>query len=101
MKKLILGIALSCFIAFGTFAVQTSLAADSNVEIVKLSTDDDPDKNKKAQATADGKEKKEAKACDKNKVNCKEGDAKSATKAKCCPSKPAKTECKKEGGDKI
>ncbi len=98
MKKLILGIALSCFIAFGTLGIQTALAADSTVEMVKYNDDNDP--AKKAQPAADGKEKKDAKACDKSKVNCKEGEAKCPSKAKCCPSKQAKPECKKGDGDK-
>jgi hypothetical protein len=100
MKKLILGFALACFVAFGTFSIQSAFASDSNMEIVKLQLDDDPDKNKKAEAKTDGKDKKGTKCCDKSKANCKDGKAKCETKAKCCPTKTETKEPKKEGDDK-
>ncbi len=100
MKKLILGFALACFVAFGTFSIQSAVAADDNMEIVKLQLDDDPDKNKKAEAKTDGKDKKCKESCDKSKTNCKDAKAKCETKAKCCPTKTETKEPKKEGDDK-
>jgi len=97
MKKMIIGFALVCFVAFGTFGVQSAIASVDNMEIVKLQLDDDPDKDKKA--NADGKDKKTG---DKSK----KGDAKSSkanceTKTKCCDTKCGdKKTPKKEGGDK-
>ena len=100
MKKLILGLALACFVAFGTFSLQSSYAADSNTEIVNLQLDDDPDKNKKAETKTDGKDKKCKESCDKSKASCKDAKAKCETKAKCCPTKTETKEPKKEGDDK-
>lgn len=100
MKKLILGIALTCFVAFGTMSIQSVVASADNSEIVNLQLDDDPDKNKKAETKTDGKNKKSAKSCDKSKASCKDGKANCQTKAKCCPSQSDKKECKKEEGDK-
>lgn len=93
MKKLILGIALTCFIAFGTIAVQQAVASVDNVEIVNLQLDDDPDKNKKAEAKTDGKK------CDKSgdKKCCSDAKAKCKTESKKCETKCA--DKKKTGGD--
>ena len=96
MKKIILGIALVSFIVLGSVGVHYAVTFSDNTEIVKLQLDDDPDKNKKAEAKADGKKECEKK-CDK-------------TKAKCCPdskekckteNKQCKTKCadKKSSGD--
>ena len=100
MKKLILGIALTCFVAFGTMSIQSVVASADNSEIVNLQLDDDPDKNKKAETSTDGKDKKAAKSCDKSKSSCKDGKANCQSKAKCCPSKSEKKECKEEGDKK-
>jgi len=100
MKKLILGIALTCFVAFGTMSIQPVVASADNSEIVNLQLDDDPDKNKKAETKTDGKDKKPAKSCDKSKISCKDGKANCQTKVKCCPSKSEKKECKEEGDKK-
>ena len=104
MKKLILGLALICFIAFGTFGVQTAVASTDNVEIVKLNLDDDP----VTTLNADGKDKKDAKSskeCKDSKENCKssckDASAKCDDGTKCCSSKSsAKCSDKKGGGDK-
>ncbi len=107
MKKLILGIALTCFIAFGTLGLQNAVASTDNVEIVKKSLDDDPAKNKKSETKTDGKDKKakSGENCKTNcKTSCKEVSSKCQTKVKCCPSKAAGSEAdknkEKEGGDK-
>ena len=94
MKKLILGIALACFIAFGTVGVQQAVASVDNVEIVNLQLDDDPDKNKKAEAKTDGK--KCEKTCEKKK--CAESKAKCKTESQKCEKKCADKK-KSEGGD--
>lgn len=95
MKKLILGIALTCFIAFGSFGVQQASASvdTDNVEIVNLQLDDDPDKNKKAEAKTDGKK------CDKkcDKKCCTDAKAKCKTESKKCEKKCA--DKKKTEGD--
>jgi len=100
MKKLIFGFALACFVAFGTFSIQSAVASVDNMEIVKLQLDDDPDKNKKSEANKDGKNKKGTKSGDKCKTKCNDGKAKCETKSTCCPSKSEKKDPKKEGGDK-
>lgn len=100
MKKLILGVALACFVAFGAMSVHIATASAENIEIVNLQLDDDPDKNKKAETKADGKDKKCKTTCDKSKLDCKDKKAKCASEAKCCPSKKASKECKKGDGDK-
>ncbi|MEN8226354.1 MAG: hypothetical protein ABFS05_13445 [Bacteroidota bacterium] len=102
MKKLILGIALTCFIAFGTFSVQYAYSSVDNVEIVQLNLDDDPKEGSKAEAKTDGKDKKGTKASNKSssKSSCKEFSSKCQTKTHCCPSKSTKSNDKKEGGDK-
>ena len=100
MKKLLIGFALVTFVAFGTLGLQSAVASVDNMEIVKLQLDDDPDKNKKAEAKTDGKNKQCSKTCDKSKTNCKDGKAKCETKTKCCPSKTSGKECKKGDGDK-
>ena len=103
MKKLIIGFALICFVAFGTFSVQTAVASTDNVEMVQLNLDDDPEKNKKAEAKKDGKDKKDAK-CETSKSDCKTSckDASSNCKSSksCCPSKATKSSTEKGGGDK-
>ena len=98
MKKMIIGFALVCFVAFGTFGVQSAIASADNMEIVKLQLDDDPDKNKKSKA--DGKDKKTG---DKSKTgDCKDAKANCETKTKCCDTKcgDKKTTKKEGGGDK-
>ena len=84
MKKLLIGFALICFVAFGTLGIQSAVALVDNMEIVKLQLDDDPDKNKKAEAKTDGKTKCE-KSCDKKK--CCDSKAKCETKSKECKTK--------------
>ena len=107
MKKLILGISLACFVAFGTLSIQSVVAATANPEYIQMDPDDDPDKNKKTEATAkdDGKDKKDAKAngktaCKPGGSDCKSAAAKSAPKSKCCASKSGSSECKGKDGDK-
>ena len=95
MKKLILGIALACFIVFGTVGVQQAVASVDNVEIVKLQLDDDPDKNKKAEAKTD--EKKSDKKCSDKKC-CAESKAKCKTESQKCEKKCTDKK-KTEGGD--
>jgi hypothetical protein len=96
MKKLIIGMALACFIAFGTVGIQTAVASIDNVEIVNLQLDDDPDKNKKAKA--DGKAKKGEKACE-TKKSCGEAKANCETKKNCETKCSDKKSSNKEGGD--
>ncbi|HSG67611.1 MAG TPA: hypothetical protein VK994_02815 [Bacteroidales bacterium] len=104
MKKLLIGFALVCFVAFGTISVQSVVASEDNVEIVKMNNDDHLDINK----APDGKKKKDAKATAEKKGECKDASAKSCeTKSSCCSSKSAakcddkkETSPKKEGGDK-
>jgi len=99
MKKMIIGFALVCFVAFGTFGVQSAIASVDNMEIVKLQLDDDPDKNKKAEAKTDGKDKKGTKSSGDVKSNCDDGKAKCGTKTSCCGTKsPEKKSTNKEGG---
>lgn len=101
MKKLLIGFALVCFVAFGTFSVQASVAQDITVETVKMKLDD----NTSMDITPDGKDKKDKK--DK-KGECKDTSAKGCETAKssCCSSKSAakcddkKEAPKKEGDDK-
>ncbi|NQT76738.1 MAG: hypothetical protein HQ565_03415 [Bacteroidetes bacterium] len=109
MKKLIIGFAFACFVAFGTLSIQSVVAATDNIEFAKLNSDDDPDKNKKTEATAqaDGKDNKETKAskdgkasCKPGESNCKDASAKCPTKSKCCASKSTAPECKDKDGDK-
>jgi len=102
MKKILIGLILLSFVAFGAMAAQSTLANVDNMEIVKLQLDDDPDKNKKADAKTDGKNKKGKKSCDKSQTKCCP-DA----KAKCETDKNCKTKCddkkapaKKGDGDK-
>lgn len=75
MKRIFLGIALLCFFAFGTFSVQSVIAAENNVEIVQMNLDDDPDKNKKAEAKAECKDKK-SECTKESKAACKDASAK-------------------------
>ena len=103
MKKLMIGFALVCFVAFGTLGIQSVVASSDNVEIVKMNLDDEPKKDKKTEAKADGKDKKgtkDAKAAGDCKTSCKDGSSKCHTKTNCCPSKSTKCEDKKEGGGK-
>jgi hypothetical protein len=100
MKKLTLLLALGLFVTFGALNIQTAVASTDNMEVVQKNLDDDPDKNKKAEANVDGKDKKNAKSCDKKKSCCKEASAKKCeTDKKACPSE-CKEGDKKEGGDK-
>jgi hypothetical protein len=99
MKKMILGFALVCFVAFGTFSIQSAMAVEDNVEIVKMNFDDDPDKNKKAEAKTDGKDKK-GECSKESKAECKDASTKCVAKKECCPSKATKCGDKKSGGDK-
>ena len=46
MKKVMIGFALVCFVAFGTLCIQNAVASTDNVEIVNLNLDDDADKEK-------------------------------------------------------
>ena len=80
MKKLLIGFALVCFVAFGTFSVQTAVASDNNVEVVKMKLDNDPVKDK----APDGKDKKDNK--DKKATASKKGDCKDSS-SKCCEPK--------------
>ncbi len=100
MKKLILGFALACFVAFGTFGIQTATASADNIEIVNLNLDDDPKKDAKTTTTDDGKDTKE---CKKDcKKECKDATAKCQKEAKCnkMASKECAKKCNKSGGDK-
>jgi len=101
MKKIILGIAFACFVAFGTFGIQSAVASVDNMEIVKLQLDDDPDKNKKAKANKDGK-KDCKKSCDKSKTKCcPDAEAKCKSESKKCDKKcDDKKTTGKEGGDR-
>ena len=101
MKKVMIGFALVCFVAFGTLGIQNAVASTDNVEIVNLNLDDDPDKDKKAETKTDGKDKKNAKKGDDCKTSCKDASTKCCdTKKSCDSSKSAKSDDKKEGGDK-
>lgn len=100
MKKLIIGFALVCFVAFGTLGIQSVMASSDNVEVVKMNLDDEPKKDKKTEAKADGKDTKEAKAAGDSKTGCKDASSKCHTNTSCCGSKSAKSGDKKEGGDK-
>ncbi len=100
MKKLLIGLALVSFVAFGTLGIQSVIADDNNTEIVNLQLDDDPKKDKKSDAKVDGKTKQCAKSCDKSKTKCcPDAKAKCETDAKKC-----ETKCKEKkspaGGDK-
>lgn len=100
MKKLILGLALACFVALGTFGIQTAVASADNVEIVNLNLDDDPKKDAKTATADDGKDKKD---CKKDcKKECKDATAKCKKDAKCekVTSKECAKKCNKSGGDK-
>ncbi|RLD78598.1 MAG: hypothetical protein DRJ15_11235 [Bacteroidetes bacterium] len=101
MKKLLIGFALVCFVAFGTLGIQSAVASVDNMEIVKLQLDDDPDKNKKAEAKTDGKTKC-AKSCDKKKCCPDDSKAKCETKSKECKTKcnDKKTPAKEGDGNK-
>lgn len=96
MKKLIIGMALACFIAFGTVGIQTAVASVDNVEIVNLQLDDDPEKNKKAKA--DGKSKNCEKSCE-SKKSCADAKKNCETKKNCESKCSDKKSSNKEGGD--
>ena len=96
MKKLIIGLALACFVAFGTIGIQSAVASVDNVEIVNLQLDDDPEKNKKA--TADGKNKNGEKSCE-GKKSCAESKKNCETKKSCESKCSDKKSSNKEGGD--
>ena len=93
MKKVMIGFALVCFVAFGTLGIQNAAASTDNVEIVKLNLDDDPDKDKKAEAKTDGKDKKGTKSSKDYKTQC-------GSKKSCCSSKAAQCDDKKAADDK-
>ena len=97
MKKLIIGLALTCFIAFGTVGIQTVLASVDNVEIVKQQLDDDPDKTKKAKA--DGKKANCEKSGEGKKGCCAEAKKNCETKKNCESKCSDKKSSNKEGGD--
>ena len=99
MKKLMIGFALVCFVAFGTMGIQSAVASADNVEIVNLQLDDDPDKNKKAVAKKDGKEKNCEKSCESKKSCCAEAKANCETKKSCETKCSDKKSSNKEGGD--
>lgn len=83
MKKLLIGFALVCFVAFGTLSVQTAVAADNHTEMVKMKLDNDPVKDK----APDGKDKKDNKDNKEKKATAtKKGDCKDAS-SKCCEPK--------------
>jgi hypothetical protein len=90
MKKVMIGFALVCFVAFGTLSVQTTVASTDNTEMIQFNMDGDQDSN--ADATPDGKDKKKKKSTKECKESSKCGDKKS-----CCPSSEKKSEEKKEG----
>lgn len=102
MKKLIIGFALVCFVAFGTFGVQNAVASTDNIEIVTLNLDDDPDKAKNADGK-DKKNKKSTKECKDSKENCKssckDSKAKCNTGTKCCSSKSSSKSPDKKGDE--
>jgi len=102
MKKLIIGLAFASFVAFGIFSIQTAVATDNNVEIVKLQKDDDPSKKKTTEAKVDGKDKTAKKSGDKTSTSeCKDVKAKCETKSNCCATKCGdKKTTTKEGPDK-
>ena len=93
MKKLIIGMALACFVAFGTLGIQSAVAAADNVETVNLKLDDDPKKSKKAEVKTDGKDKNCEKSCESKKSCCTE------MKKSCDTKGSEKKSSKKEGGD--
>ena len=99
MKKLILGIALVSFIVFGSVGVHYAVNFSDNTEIVNMQLDDDPDKNKKAEAKADCKKECEKK-CDKTKANSPEAKAKCKTEYKQCKTKCADKKGSGDGGEK-
>ena len=99
MKKILISFAVVCFVAFVSLGIQSVEASADNVEVVNLHLDDDPDKNKTAEAKADGKDKKAEKCSKTSKSNCKDASAKCETK-KDCSSKSTKCGDKKSGGDK-
>lgn len=94
-----IGFALVCFVAFGTLGIQSAVASADNVEIVNLKMDDDPDKNKKAEAKTDGKDKNCKKSCDSKKSCCPDSKANCETKKNCETKSTDKKSTNKEGGD--